>query len=155
MEWDEAAEKILVTMLGHLGFTVEVTRITQADSTYLHIHTEESQCIIGRNGDRLEDLQYLVNRVLQKHYPDSPRVKVDCDQYREEHESKLVDKARELAARVKATGKSVRTRPLNAYYRRIVHHALLAEGVRTESPKSPSRYKRIEILPTSRSHGDT
>lgn len=147
MNWDDAAEKILITMLGQLGFVVGVSKEVKPDSVCLHIETTESKCIIGRNGDRLEDIQYLVNRVLQKHYPEAPRVKVDCDRYREEHESKLVEKARELAQRVKESGKSIRTRPLNAYYRRIVHNALAEEGVKTQSPKTIARYKRIEIQP--------
>jgi len=149
MKWDEAAEKILIKMLGHLGFEIGVKRVSDEDGVCLNITTDESKCIIGRNGDRLEDIQYLVNRVLQKHYPDAPRVKVDCDDYRKEQEGKLIDKAKELAVRVIDSGKSIRTRPLNAYYRRIVHNALVDEAVKTTSPKSDARYKRIEIQPVS------
>ena len=145
MKWDDAAEKILIKMLDHLGFTITVNRSGDEDGVCLNIVTEHQKCIIGRNGDRLEDLQYLVNRILQKHFPDAPRVKVDCDGYRLEQESNLVEKAKELAVKVKESGKSVRTRPLNAYYRRIVHNALADEGVSTASPKSSARYKRIEI----------
>lgn len=147
MKWELAAEKILVTMMGHLGFDIQVVGEKLDDGLCLNISTEHSKSVIGRNGDRLEDIQYLVNRILQKHYPDAPRVKVDCDEYRQEQEEKLVEKARELAVKVVESGKSVRTRPLNAYYRRIVHNALEDAGVRTSSPKSPARYKRVEILP--------
>jgi len=148
MKWEDASEKILVTMLSHLGFGVEVEREEGSDGLCLQVVSkEDSKVIIGRNGDRLEDLQYLVNRVLNKHYPEAPRVKVDCDHYRDEQEKKLIEKALLLAEKVKLEGKSVRTRPLNAYYRRIVHNALTdVEGVRTLSPKGDARYKRIEIL---------
>lgn len=146
MKWDDASEKILVTMLGHLGFSIEVERVTTDDGLCLQIKVDDSKAIIGRNGDRLEDLQYLVNRILVRHFPDSPRVKVDCDNYRHEQEGKLIEKARDLAKGVVESGKSVRTRPLNAYYRRIVHNALAdLEGVNTESPKGQARYKRIDI----------
>jgi len=67
--------------------------------------------------------------------------------YRQEQEDGLVEKARELAKKVVETGRSVRTRPLNAYYRRIVHNALTGADVKTDSPKSPARYKRVEISP--------
>ncbi len=147
MKWELAAEKILITMMCHLGFEIEVAGEEQDDGLCLQITTEHSKCVIGRNGDRLEDIQYLVNRILQKHYPDAPRVKVDCDGYRLEQEDDLVEKARELAVKVRDTGKSIRTRPLNAYYRRIVHHALEGEPVETHSPKSSARYKRVEISP--------
>ncbi|MGJ8671692.1 protein jag [Rubritalea sp.] len=148
MQWDDASEKILVTMLGHLGFEVGVERVESEDGLCLQIKVEDSKAIIGRNGDRLEDLQYLVNRILNKHFPDAPRVKVDCDGYRFEQEGKLVEKARELAVKVVESGKSVRTRPLNAYYRRIVHNALADQnGITTVSPSGVTRYKRIEIKP--------
>ena len=148
MNWDDASEKILVTMLGHLGFSIEVERVMSDDGLCLQIKIDDSKAVIGRNGDRLEDLQYLVNRILSKHFPDAPRVKVDCEDYRFIQEAKLVDMAKDLAEKVMTTGKSVRTRPLNAYYRRLVHNALsdLAE-IRTESPQGQARYKRIEIQP--------
>lgn len=148
MNWDDASEKILVTMLGHLGFSIEVERVAADDGLCLMIKVDDTKPIIGRNGDRLEDLQYLVNRILSKHFPDSPRVKVDCDNYRQIQEDKLVEKARLLVEKVVTTGKSVRTRPLNAYYRRIVHNALAdIPEICTESPKGGARYKRIEIKP--------
>lgn len=148
MNWDDASEKILVTMLEHLGFSVDIERVTSEDGLCLQIKVDDSKTIIGRNGDRLEDLQYLVNRILNKHFPDAPRVKVDCDHYRHEQEGKLVEKAKHLAEKVVETGKSIRTRPLNAYYRRIVHNSLVeVDGVATQSPKGSARYKRIEIKP--------
>ncbi len=147
MDWELAAEKILITMMGHLGFQVQVAQESTDGGLCLHISTEHSKSVIGRNGDRLEDIQYLVNRILRKHYPEAPRVKVDCDLYRQEQETILVDKAKELAVKAIDTGKSIRTRPLNAYYRRIVHNALADEAVETLSPRSPARYKRVEITP--------
>jgi len=147
MNWELAAEKILITMIGHLGFQIEVAMEKLDDGVCLQITAEHSKSIIGRNGDRLEDIQYLVNRILQKHYPDAPRVKVDCDAYRLHQEENLVQKAKDLAVKVEETGKSVRTRPLNAYYRRIVHNALVDAPVKTHSPKSSARYKRVEISP--------
>lgn len=147
MDWELAAEKVLITMMGHLGFQVQVAQESTDGGLCLHISTEHSKSVIGRNGDRLEDIQYLVNRILQKHYPEAPRVKVDCDLYRQEQETILVDKAKELAVKAIDTGKSIRTRPLNAYYRRIVHNALADVAVETLSPKTPARYKRVEISP--------
>ena len=147
MDWELAAEKILMTMMRHLGFQVQVEQESNDGGLCLHISTEHSKSVIGRNEDRLEDIQYLVNRILQKHYPEAPRVKVDCDQYRQGQETRLVEKAKELAIKAVDTGKSIRTRPLNAYYRRIVHNALADAGVETHSPKSSARYKRVEISP--------
>jgi len=142
----DAAEKILDTMLSKLGFEVEYERTSSDDGPCLNILTEEGAHLIGKNGDRLEDLQYLMNRVLNRHYPEASRVKVDCDHYRAKQEKDLIETARDLANQVVADGKVRKLQPLNAYYRRIAHNAMAdIEGVKTSSPKASSRYKRIHI----------
>lgn len=129
-----------------LGFSVEMETLDTADGPCLNILTDEGSNLIGKHGDRLEDLQYLTNRILSKHYPDAPRVKVDCDHYRANQEHKLIESVQEIARQVLDDGKSRKLKPLNAYYRRMAHNAL-AEigGVRTSSPKGDARYKRIEV----------
>ena len=114
----------------------------------LQILSADGKFIIGKNGERLDDLQYLVNRILQKKMEDPPRIRVDCDHFRVRQEEDLEKTARDLAARAKSTGKPMRMRPLNAYHRRIVHNALVDDDeVTTHSPKCDDRMKRIEIRP--------
>ena len=142
----EAAGKILDSLLGKLGFQVELETSETEDGPCLNIQTDEGAHLIGKHGDRLEDLQYLTNRILNKHYPDAARVKVDCDQYRANQEKELIENARAMAQQVIEDGKARRLKPLNAYYRRLAHNALAdIEGINTSSVGSNSRYKRIEI----------
>ena len=142
----DAAEKILDAMLSKLGFDVTYERTESVDGPCLNIVTDQGSHLIGKGGDRLEDLQYLMNRILSKHYPDASRVKVDCDHYREKQESELIATAKETAHQVIEDGKARKLRPLNAYYRRIAHNALAdIEGVKTSSPKGNTRYKKIQI----------
>ena len=146
MEAAQEAHKILDSMLGKLGFEVEIEEQVSEDGIALQISSEDSKILIGRHGERLDDIQYLVNRILQKHDDDAPRVKVDCDHFREQEEERLEEQARDLAEKVKESGKSTRMRPLNAYHRRIVHNALVDdEEVETTSPRGSDRLKRIEI----------
>jgi spoIIIJ-associated protein len=143
---EENARKILDTMLGHLGIPAEVDVENDAEGTCLQIRTPESELLIGRDGDRLDDLQYLVNRILRKHVPKSPRMRVDCEHYRAMREDKLREEVREVAERVKASGRPFEFRPLNAYYRRIVHNVLLEDpAVESHSPDGEARLKRITI----------
>ena len=113
-----AAKKILDTMLGHLGFHVDIEVHDSDDEPCLQIHTPRSELLIGKDGERLDDLQYLVNRVLKKHFPKAPRVRIDCEHYRAIQEDKLTAEVRGAAEAVKASGKPFKMRPLNAYYRR-------------------------------------
>jgi spoIIIJ-associated protein len=142
----EAAGKILNSMLEKLGFEVELETLKSADGACLNILTGEGAHLIGKHGDRLEDLQYLTNRILSRHYPDAPRVKVDCDHYRANQEKRLMESVQETARQVMEDGKSRKLKPLNAYYRRLAHNALAEiEGIATSSPRGSSRYKRIEV----------
>lgn len=142
----EAARKILDTMLGHLGFPVTIEIQETEEGPCLQVLTSESQYLIGRNGERLDDLQYLVNRVLRKHFPNAERVRVDCEHYRAIQEDKLAEEVNGLAERVKASGKPFRMRPLNAYYRRLVHNALVGHPeVESVSPQGNDRLKRITL----------
>ncbi len=142
----ETASKILDTMLGHLGITARIEVQEGDDGPCLQIHTNESQLIIGRDGDRLDDLQYLVNRLLRREDPNAIRIKVDCEHYRSMRDDQLADEIRQIAERVKSTGKSHQLRPLNAFYRRMVHNALIDDpDIVTHSPEGDDRLKRITI----------
>ena len=143
-----AAKKILDTMLGHLGFHVEIEIIDSEEEPCLQIHMPRSELLIGKDGERLDDLQYLVNRVLRKHFPKAPRVRIDCEHYRAIQEDKLAAEVNAAAEGVRATGKPFKMRPLNAYYRRLVHNVLVDDtAVESVSPGGEERLKRIIIRP--------
>lgn len=144
----EAAKKILDTMLGHLGFTATIEVQDTDDGPCLQILTSEKELLVGEDGDRLDDLQYLVNRILRRHFPKAERVKVDCEHYRSIQEDKLSAEIRSIAERVKTTGKAFKLRPLNAYYRRLVHNSLIGDpDIESHSPEGEERLKRITIRP--------
>src|SRR6187551_3417660 len=118
MTTEESAIKILDTMLGHLGFSANIELQQTDDGPCLQIHSGESEALIGKDGDRLDDLQYLVNRIVRRHYPKAERIKVDCGHFRSIQEDHLNEEVKGIAERVKSTGKPFQMRPLNAYYRR-------------------------------------
>ncbi len=144
----ESATKILDTMLGHLGITATLAVQETLDGPCLQISTTESKTLIGHDGDRLDDLQYLVNRILRRQFPKAERFKVDCEHFRTIREDRMAEEIRGLAERVKTTGNPYQIRPLNAYYRRMVYH-ILADypGVETHSPEGDDRLKQITISP--------
>jgi len=142
----ESANKILDTMLGHLGLAATIELQETHDGPCLQIHSTDSQTIIGHDGDRLDDLQYLVNRILRRQFPNAGRIKVDCEHFRTIREDQMAAEIREIAERVKSTGKPHQLRPLNAYYRRMVHNLLIEDPeIQTHSPEGDDRLKRITI----------
>lgn len=152
----EAATKILDTMLGHLGIPAEVEAQQDAEGPCLQIHSSQSELIIGKNGERLDDIQYLVNRILRRQDGDAPRIKVDCGHFRSMREDEMTKEVQAIAERVKQSGQPHQMRPLNAYYRRLVHNALVNEpGIETSSPRGNERLKRITISKKSSPASDS
>lgn len=133
-------------ILSPLGFDFSLSAEPYEDGVLLRISSPDARFIIGEEGDRLDDLQYLINRFIQAKWEAAPRVRVDCDRYRERAEAKLLRRARSRAERVLKTGKPLMMERLNAYQRRLVHNALAAiPGIVTNSEESESRFKRITI----------
>ncbi len=141
-----AAKQILDTMLGYLGFVVEIEIDTSRPEPCLQVSTNEGEILIGRHGDQMDDIQYLVNRLLQNQDESAPRIRVDINFYRSMNEDRLVEEMERLAQRVINTGKPLRTRPLNSYHRRIVHNHFADHAqLKTSSPPSQERVKQIEL----------
>lgn len=147
----ESATKILDSMLGLLGIPASIEVQDSHDGPCLQIHSNESKAIIGRDGDRLDDLQYLTNRILRKHQPSAQRIKIDCEHFRSMREDQMATEIQDIANQVKKSGNPHQLRPLNAYYRRMVYHILSTDpDVLTESPAGEDRLKRILISPKSK-----
>jgi len=136
---------LLDTMLGYLGFVAEIEETTnEGGNPTLQIYTEESRRLIGRNG---ETLQFLLNRLLQAKDNDAEKVIVDCEHYRSMREDRIVQRVRELADRVRITGRSLQLEPMNSYERRLVHNAFKDDPeVATWSPSDSARIKQITLL---------
>lgn len=142
----EHARKILDTMLGYLGFNVQIEEHDTPEGLTLQILTEDADALIGRRGEILEDIQYLVNRILVRHMTSAPRIRVDVEYYRSIREDNLVEHVQQMAQRVRTTGKPVALNPMNSYYRRLVHNVFVNDPeVVSISENGPARFKRITL----------
>ena len=113
----------------------------------MQIYTEETNRIVGREGETLEAIQFLLNRMIQTKDRDAEKVIVDCEHYRSMREDKIVQRVRELAERVRISGRSLQLEPMNSYERRIVHNAFKDDPeVATWSPNDSARIKQITLL---------
>ena len=133
-------------MLGHLGFGFEIKEIESEAGLLLQVYTSEKEKLIGPEGETLEDLQFLMNRLLQAQNPDAPKVHVDVEHFRDMRNDRLVQKVRKFAELVRETGKPFYLDPMNAYDRRLVHNAFKDDpDLTTWSPPDDARIKRIMI----------
>ena len=115
------SRQILQTMLDGLGLHTKVEQFTMDGSTLLHIATAEPGRLIGKHGQTLSQLQFLLNRILQRMNPDAPRVTVDCERYRERQRDDILKKVVEAADKVRRWGDPVKIGPFSAFDRRVIH----------------------------------
>jgi len=142
----ETAQETLDSLLGYLGFIATVTADRAAMS--LHVASNDGKWLIGPEGERLEEITHLVNRLLLDRFPDCPRIHVDIDNYLASRDYRMIAETEEIAARVATTGKTIQLEPMNSYQRRLIHnHFKDHPSVRTWSPDDKARLKRISISP--------
>ena len=139
----EIVEKILTS----LGFPAMVDEQKCDDGVMLDVKTEESGRLIGRQGQTLADLQYIVNRILFQQDQSAPKVMLDVGGYRSQARAALVKKAKDAAEKVKRWGDAVELEPLSAFDRRIVHQALKDDpDIDTQSVEVEGTEKKVLIL---------
>ena len=139
----ETLEKILAS----LGFQAVVEEHKLEDGLLLDVKTDDAGRLIGRQGQTLADLQYLTNRLLFQQDPNSPKAMVDVGGYRAQAREALVKKAKDAAEKVRRWGDAVELEPLNAFNRRIVHHALKDDpDVETHSVEVEGSDKKAILL---------
>lgn len=147
-ELDEYLRKATVLMTAPIIGEAEITIGRTSDRIRIHIgEGDGSGLLIGRDGQNLNAMQYLLNRMVGKQWPDEPKVQLDAGDYRERLDDKLRKMAHFLAGKAADSGKVQSTKPLSSYHRRVVHLALQDKtDVHTRS-KGDGPLKRVLILP--------
>lgn len=141
------AKSTLEQLLKHLGFEAEVTEQTFDDGLLLDVKSDESNRLIGRQGQVLSDLQYVVNRLLFQQDSRCPKVTVDVGGYRAQARAALIKRAQEAAEKVRQRGDIIELEPMSAYDRRIVHHALKDDPtIETHSVEIDGTTKKVILL---------
>jgi spoIIIJ-associated protein len=136
----------LLKILQLLGFDARVEEHHE-DGLLLDVKADDSGRLIGRQGQTLADLQYILNRILFQQDPSAPKVTVDVGGYRLQARDALVKKAQEAAEKVRRFGDIIELEPLSAFDRRIVHHALKDDpDITTQSVEVEGTNKKVILL---------
>ena len=132
----DSVEKFLNDVFAAMELQVEIKmNINDEDATIdINLVGDDMGVLIGKRGQTLDSLQYLVSLVANKESDKYYRVKLDTENYRERRKATLESLAKNIAYKVKRTRKSVSLEPMNPYERRIIHSALQNDKyVSTES----------------------
>ena len=150
----EIARVLLLELLERMGIDVEVDGVAREGDLCLEVKGDKRGILIGRHGQTLESLQFLVNRMVSKKLRESVRVVLDVNDYRKRREDYLTGIALRVGQKVKTKGRSLTIGPFSANERRIIHVALREDPlVRTES-LGEGEIKKIKIAPKSEGSGE-
>ena len=123
---DDKAVDFLNSVFDAMGLAVDVEVKMNEEEKEMDVNLtgEEMGLLIGKRGQTLDSLQYLVSLVVNKESEDYLRVKLDTENYRERRKETLETLAKNIAYKVKRTRRPVSLEPMNPYERRIIHSAL-------------------------------
>jgi len=119
-----AAREILATLLDKMGFDVDVSVRDGEDPVTLDVKGENLGILIGRRGDSLASLQFMVNVILSKEFRTWPRVVIDIQGYRARREQSLNSQGQRVAERVRRNRRPFTLEAMPANDRRIIHLSL-------------------------------
>ncbi|MBQ8116638.1 MAG: protein jag [Lachnospiraceae bacterium] len=111
----------------------------------INLNGEEMGILIGKRGQTLDSLQYLVSLVVNKDSSDYIRVKVDTENYRQRRKETLENLAKNIAYKVKRTKRPVSLEPMNPYERRIIHSALQNDKYVTTHSEGDEPFRRVVV----------
>jgi spoIIIJ-associated protein len=143
----EAAKKTLQDLLGLLGIEAGVDLREEPERILLTIQGDGSGLLIGRKGQTLDALEYLINKIVHKGAEDKKRIVVDTENYRSRREESLVRLAHRLADKAKQLGRPVTISPMSAHDRRIIHLALQDDKTLRTRSTGTGLYRKVIISP--------
>jgi spoIIIJ-associated protein len=148
----ERARTVLTDLLRHLeaDCSIAVRTGEDAGTVLLAVTGDSGGLLIGRRGQTLDALEYIVNRIVAREDGDAGRIVVDVERYRERRQEYLTTLAQRLADKVRHTGRVVTLNPMSPRDRRIVHLALRGDASVATRSQGDGHYRRVLIVPADR-----
>ena len=129
----------------NMAVVVDVNYDEENKNMDIDLSGDEMGVLIGKRGQTLDSLQYLVSLVVNKNKEDYIRVKVDTENYRQRRKETLENLAKNISYKVKRTKRSVSLEPMNPYERRIIHSALQNDKYVTTHSEGEEPFRRVVV----------
>ena len=129
----------------NMAVVVDVKYDEENKNIDIELSGDEMGVLIGKRGQTLDSLQYLVSLVVNKDSEEYIRVKVDTEDYRKRRKETLENLAKHIAYKVKRTKRSVSLEPTNPYERRIIHSALQNDKYVTTHSEGEEPFRRVVV----------
>ncbi len=145
----EIADNFLSNIFNHMGIEAKCDIKVEDNTLYVDvkdISPSDMGILIGKRGNTLDSIQYLLSLAINKNMDEYLKVVVDSEGYREKREQTLIKLANKMAEKAKYSRRAVKLEPMNPYERRVIHSTLHDfEGVNTYS-EGDEPYRRVVIV---------
>ncbi len=143
----DVAKEFLQDVFNAMNMTVVVDVKYDEENKNLNVDLsgDEMGVLIGKRGQTLDSLQYLLSLVVNKESEEYIRVKVDTEDYRKRRKETLENLAKNIAYKVKRTKRPVSLEPMNPYERRIIHSALQNDKYVTTHSEGEEPFRRVVV----------
>jgi len=143
----DVAKNFLNDVFAAMNMTVVINVEYKEDEKELNIDLagDDMGVLIGKRGQTLDSLQYLVSLIVNKESDDYIRVKVDTENYRKRRQDTLENLAKNIAFKVKRTKRTVSLEPMNPYERRIIHSALQNDKFVTTHSEGEEPFRHVVV----------
>lgn len=147
---EEISETFIKQVCGAMNMAVKADVSVKDKNIDINLVGDNMGVLIGKRGQTLDSLQYLVSLVVNKGTDSYYRVRLDTENYRNRRKETLENLARNISFKVKKTRRAVSLEPMNPYERRIIHAALQNDKYVTTSSRGedPNRYVVISFKKT-------
>ena len=129
-----------------LKVTIEMTVDEEESVININLVGDDMGVLIGKRGQTLDSLQYLVSLVAKKESEKFYRVKLDTENYRDRRKATLESLAKNIAYKVKRTRRPVSLEPMNPYERRIIHSALQGDKYVCTKSEGEEPFRHVVVL---------
>ncbi len=146
---DQVAKKFLNDVFENMNIAVNIDTQISDNSLDIHLSGNKMGVLIGKRGQTLDSLQYLVSLVVNKASDSFIRVKLDTENYRDKRKETLKKLSMNLAKKAKKTNRKQKLEPMSPNERRIIHSTLQDVGGVSTFSEGNEPYRRVVIAPTN------
>ncbi len=145
---EDVAKDFIKDVCNAMNIAVVVDVKVNDDDRIMEINLsgDEMGVLIGKRGQTIDSLQYLVSLVVNKESEEYYRVKLDTENYRERRRQTLENLAKNIAYKVKRTKRSVSLEPMNPYERRVIHSALQNDRYVTTKSEGDEPFRHVVVM---------
>ena len=143
----EKAKRVLEGILTRMQIDSPIAAEETEEAIILNIQGDGSGLLIGKRGQNLDAIQYIINKATHRSANGHKMIIIDTEDYRKRREESLIALAMRLGEKVKKTKKPVTVGQMNAHDRRIIHLAMQNDATLTTKSRGEGEYRKILILP--------